>query len=249
MITVLLNAIKKFRTSELYQHSRYRKPLADLPAGLFPHWQRTAIIEFKGIPRDAFFYARAAEGLMMFFDCVAHSGKPCGLPSKAADSVWHAWAQLDPQQLEQFCIRHFGRHIPHTEGPDMNLSMELALANTLVAARQLEELPEAGVNLPRLFLLDRKLKMPDGYDYSLVSGKVAWRHMSYQGRGIGVHYYPAALAPAQLLAAGLVSQDAYEAYERQAKSNGGSCGSGCGSSASGGGCDGGGCGGGCGGGD
>lgn len=249
MINVLLNRINEYRTSRVYRHSRYRDQLADLPAGLFAHWQRRAIIEFKGIPRDAFFYVRAAEGLMMFFDCVAKSGRPSGLPSKAADSVWHAWEALESQHLEQFCIRHFGRSIPHTEGAEMDLPMDLALANTLVASRALDGLSAGSISVPRLFLLDRKLKMPDGHWYTLASGEVAWRRMGYQGQPVGEFHYPGMFGAAQLLAAGLISQLAYDDSVRQAQRNGGSCGSGCGSSASG--CDAGGgsCGGGCGGGD
>jgi uncharacterized membrane protein YgcG len=249
MINVIRNTINKFRTSNVYTYSHFRQPLAGLPPELFAYWQRTASIEFEGIPRDAFFFARAAEGLMMFFDCVRSSGKPCGLPSKAADSVWHAWSQIDPEHLQRFCITYFGRDIPHTEGPDMAIAMDQALANTLVTAREQEGLPTAGMNVPRLFSLDRRLGMPEGYAYSVVRGLVAWRHMNRRGKGEGTLYYPACLAAPQLLAAGLVTQAAYEDYERRAKENGGSCGSGCGSSASdGGGSDGGGCGSSCGGG-
>jgi len=199
--------------------------------------------------------ARAAEGLMMFFDCIRASAKPCGLPSRAADSVWHAWVALDPEHLDRFCRSHFGRTIAHTEAPDMSIAMDQALANTLVAARELDGLPTAGMNVPRLFSLDRRLRMPKGYAYSVVRGLVAWRHMNWYGKGEGTLFFPACLAAPQLLAAGLVTPAAYADYERRAKENGGSCGSGCGSSASnGGGSDGGGCGsgsgcgGGCGGG-
>lgn len=253
MIGKLLNKIDSVRTTYLYQHSTYHTALADLPPGLFHHWQTTASLEFKGIPRDAFFFARAAEGLMMFFDCVRHSGKPCGLPSKAADSVWHAWTAFAPAHLERFCLKRFGRAMPHLEDAAMNISMDAALANTLVSARALEALPAAGLNVPRLFSLDRRLRMPKGYAYSLVRGQVGHRRMTWQGSGEGEVFFLASLLPAQLLAAGLISQLDYDAGIKRAESNNGGCGSGCGSSASdgGGGCGsscGGGCGSGCGGG-
>lgn len=250
MFDKLFNFIAKVRTDAVYASSRYSAQLNDLPEHLHAHWRHTAPLEFKGIPRDAFFFVRAAEGLMEFFDCVSRSSRPCALPSKAADSVWHAWARCAPEHLERFCKRHFGRAIPHTEGAYMAVPMEQALANTLVAARAIEKLPLAGSHVPRLFSLDRRLAMPDGYAWSAVGGAVAFRSMDWQGRDKGRAIAPPALAPAVLLAAGLVSQADYDAWVEREQSGGG-CGSGCGSSASDGGGDGGdgaGCGGGCGGG-
>jgi hypothetical protein len=251
MLGTLLNKINGIRTDLLYAHSDYRKALSDLPLDLYSFWHSTASLEFKGIPRDAFFFARAAEGLMMFFDCVRHSGRPCGLPSKAADSVWHAWARLDPGHLSHFCIKHFGRAIAHTEGPDMSVPIDDALANGLVAARGIEALPAAGANLPRLFSLDRRLRMPDGYAYSLASGQVAYRAMNWQGSAKGDLFFPAVLAPVGLLAAGLISQEEYGVSLQRAHPDGSGCGAGCGSTTSDGGAAcgsscGGGCGGGCG---
>lgn len=246
MIDRLFDTIINFRTGLVYSRSRYRKPLAALPDNLYTHWRHSAALEFKGIPRDAFFFARAAEGLMEFFDCVSRAGRPCALPSRAADSVWHAWLRLAPQHLERFCRFHFGRVIPHTEGADMTVPMDQALASTLVAARAIEGLPLAGSHIPRLFSLDRRLGMPKGFAWSALSNQVALRHMDWQGRGEGLPRIPATLAPAVLLAAGLVSQEDYDDHlKRDAAGSG--CGSGCGSTASdGGGSCGSGCGGGCG---
>lgn len=250
MFDKLFSFIASIQTDATYARSRYRGQLNDLPEHLYTHWRDTAALEFKGIPRDAFFFVRAAEGLMAFFDCVSRSPRPCGLPSKAADSVWHAWLRCAPAHLERFCKRHFGRAIAHTEGAAMAGPMEQALASTLVAARAIEQLPLAGSQVPRLFSLDRRLAMPNGYAWSAVGGQVAFRTMDWQGRGEGRPVAPPALAPAVLLAAGLVSQADYDDWARRVWERGaGSCGSGCGSSASDGGDGGGGCGGGCGGGD
>jgi hypothetical protein len=249
MMTALLNKMNEVSTDWLYFRSKYRKPLAELPPKLYSYWQRTAAFEFEGIPRDAFFFARAAEGLMMFFDCAARTGLPCGLPSKAADSVWHAWVRFAPEHLDRFCVKHFGCTIPHTEAGDMSLPMDRALANTLVAARGIDGLPVAGINVPKLFSLDRRARMPNGFAYSLAKGQVAFRDMDAKGRGGGEVHLPPTLTSAALLGAGLISVSDYEDYKAKADSGGGGCGSGCGSSA----CDGGGgcgssCGGGCGGG-
>jgi len=257
MLNKVLNKMNGLRTSYLLEFSPYSHALADLPPDLFPCWQRTALLEFKGIPRDAFFFVRAAEGLMMFFDCVRRSGRPCGLPSKAADSVWHAWAELDPVHLERFNLRHFGRLIPHVEGADMAVPMDVALANCLVVARSLDGMPAAGPGVPKLFSLDRRLQMPNGFEYVLEGGRVGHRRMSWQGTGKGEVFFLDSLAPSMLLAAGLVSAEQYEAHVQRlaaAKDGSGGCGSGCGgggaSDGDGSSCSsscGGGCGGGCGG--
>lgn len=250
MIYRCIDWFNTFRRDSIVGGSQFKRELLNLPPGLLPYWQQTAEQEFNGIPRDAIFFTRAAEGLMMFFDCVRRSGRPCGLPSRAADSVWHAWERFDPQGLEEFCLRHFKRAIPHTEGAQMSIPMDQALAHTLVAARIRQMLPLGGMNVPHLFSLDRKLYMPHGYAYSLAEGQVGWRHMDEYGLPVGPVHRNGHMEAAQLLAAGLIPVSAYNDYvKRTEDKGGGGCGSGCGSSA----CDGGsscgsGCGGGCGGG-
>lgn len=268
MFTTLSNAFDGLRVRWLYRRSRYRKPLADMPAELFAYWQRFAPREFPAMPTDALFFARAAQGLMSFFDCVNRSGRRCALPSKAADSVWHAWAKLHPLQLERFCIKHFERPIPHIDAAAMRDGEGSAVANCLVAARRIEALPPAGARIPSLFSLDRRLRMPRGFDYTRQKGRVGFRFLGDEGRPAHGLAFPAALAAPALLAAGLVSREEYRPYAAKSASAGsaGSGAAGCGSSAgdrhdscdtaadsacdgggdSGG--DGGGCGGGCGGG-
>jgi hypothetical protein len=262
MLAFLSPMFNGIRARGVARRSPYSKALAELPPSLYPHWKRTARLEFKGIPQDALFFAQSAEGLMAFFDCVARSGKPCALPSKAADSVWHAWKTMAPADLAAFCTRHFGRTIPHTEAADMKADMAAALATSLVHARRAEGLDPAGLNVPRMFSLDRRLGMPGGYAYRLAGGKMAFSHLDHAGKPVGDLRYPAALAATGLLAAGLVSQQTYqeELRKQQSASAGSSCGStgsSCGSSACDGAgsssCDGGsscgsGCGSGCGGG-
>lgn len=223
MLKPLLNRINELRARYCYDSSPYHAAMQDLPEGLFPAWQRDAGKEFEGIPRDAFFFARAAEGLLMFFDCVKRSGKPCALPSKAADSVWHAWAGMAPDSLDAFCRRHFGRPIPHVEAADMTAQMEDALANSLVQARMLEWLPTADSKLPALFTLDRRLGMPHGFAYRTVKGQVAFSNMNRAGRPQGDVFYPGTLAPVELLMAGLITQRAFDDYVRRARTEGSAC--------------------------
>lgn len=248
MIGLLFNRIDNFRALRVRHTSRYRAAMADIPPILYPYWKRTADLEFKGIPRDAFFFARASEGLLAFFDCIRHSDRPCGLPSMAADSVWHAWLRLAPASLDAFCLKHFGRLIPHVEGAGMAVPMEAALANCLVQARALESLPKARLSIPRLFGLDLKLGMPGGFGYTRVGGKLGCRRLDQAGRPAGEIFYPQLFEPTALLAAGWISQADYnDCADRIRRGDGGGCGSGSSS----GDCDGGGDGGdggGCGGG-
>jgi hypothetical protein len=223
MLNHLLNRLNDLRARYCYDRSAYHAAMQDLPEGLFAAWQDSAGEEFDGIPRDAFFFARAAEGLLMFFDCVKRSGKPCALPSKAADSVWHVWARIAPDSLDAFCRRHFGRRIPHVEAADMTSQMEEALANSLVQARMLEWMPTAGSQLPSLFTLDRRLGMPGGFAYRMVKGQVAFSNMNRAGQPQGDVFYPGTLAPVALLMAGLITQRAFDDYVRRARQEGSAC--------------------------
>jgi hypothetical protein len=227
MLNTLLHKIDSIRATRVRQTSRYGRATADIPPTLYAFWKTTAREEFKGIPSDAFFFARATEGLLAFFDCVRTSAKPCALPSAAADSVWHAWSRLDANHLAWFCRRHFGHAIPHTEAADMKIDMDEALAHCLVAARKLEGLPPAGASVPRLFALDRELRMPRGYAYSAASEQIGYRNMDRHGVAEGWLHAPVTLAPAAMLAAGLISPEEYEVALQKAHPDGSGCGAGC----------------------
>ena len=252
MMKSLKDGINTLCAKSVLKQSRYCAALDDLPDMLFGYWRDTAKREFPGIPCDAVFFTRAAVGLMNFFDCVATSQKPCGLPSKAADSVWHAWLACDPAGLERFCRKHFRRQIPHIKIEDMGVAKDDSLANCLVAARRLEGINAASAALPALFKLDARLKMPGGYAYRSCNDKVGFASMDRKGRAGPRLSYPEALLPASLLAVGLVSSSEYEAYiaslweNRSTTSTGAEStdGADCSDSGDGGGCS---CGGGCGG--
>lgn len=179
---------------------------------------------------------------------------------------------MDHANLERFCVNQFGRPIPHVEAVDMRGGMGIALAVCLVEARRLASEPSAGPSLPRLFMLDRALKMPQGFGYKISGGLVAFSGLNGQGLPRGEVFYPDGLTPYGLFQAGLISEADYNAASQlgvaeRASSNspaGGSCGSvatdaGAAASCDGGGgdaggcdggssCGGGSCGGGCGGG-
>ena len=168
--TRMKQAWVQYRYRALVSKSTFQHELEALPPTLYEHWRKVAPLEFNGIPTDAIFFVRAAEGLLRFFDCVRYSQHLCALPSKAADSVWHAWLTLPAQSedhIETFCQRYFGRVIPHVEASQMPVDTGLGLAATLVIARKRGGRDPAAPSLPALFELDRKLRMPNGYGYQL----------------------------------------------------------------------------------
>jgi hypothetical protein len=147
-------------------------------------------------------------------------------------------------------MEHFGKAIPHVEAAGMGARMEDALVTCLVSARRLERRNPVKPSVPRLFALDRNLRMPGGFGYQLEQGEVACRRLGHQGRPEGEMFYPAGLIAAQFLAAG-IPQPFFDRPAKRSNGDGGVCGTGvsgsCGSCDGGSGCGSGGCGGGCGG--
>lgn len=255
MVWTMLNT---WYAQRIMQRSRHGKALKELPPSLYDYWKSSARNEFHGIPTDVVFFARAVVGLLDFFACAAQGNAPCALPSRAADSVWHAWLRLSPLKLEAFCRRHFGRVVPHVEGAAMGGKLDDALAVCLVRARQAEGLRPEGPGLPSLFLLDRKVKMPLGYGYAVQRGRPGYSQLDARGRFDPMIACPPQLSAAGLLGAGLITAAQFHDFQERVRqqtadntSGGSSCGSGsavdCGGASS---SDGGGssCGGGCGGG-
>jgi hypothetical protein len=276
--------IYDLRAARLRRTSPWRAALADLPAGLEIYWRASAPREYEGIlggcqkaapqadqkaaPQAAFFFVRAAEGLLRFFDAVRHSGRPCALPSEAADSVWHAWLRWSPTSLDRFCLRHFGIVVPHVERAAL---VGNALLHTFAACRELEGIRPGSMRLPALFALDAQLRMPRGHGYWSRGGEIVYAHLNEQGRGMWRAQPHPELALTVLYAAGLIDRGILAAHlrRREAMTAGGSScggmafadsGDACADGGGGdGGCDGGGsscgsscggsCGGGCGGGD
>ncbi|WP_296948585.1 hypothetical protein [uncultured Massilia sp.] len=249
--------IERWRAARRLRTSRHARQLAALPPGLEAYWRRSAPQEYQGIPTDAFFFVRAAEGLMDFFDAVRRSGRACALPSDAADSVWHAWLRHDPAGLARFCQAHFGRPVPHIEREGLGSG---ALLHTLSACRSLDGARRSRQHLPALFRLDAALRMPLGHGYRLHGGEIAYARLDRQGYRTGWPAPHPGLTLQALYLAGAIDRTLLESHQRRAhRTDGGDGGasSGCGSfaAADGGSCsDGGGgscgcsCGGGCGGG-
>ncbi|WUR14211.1 hypothetical protein E7V67_003680 [[Empedobacter] haloabium] len=256
---MLKNTLQRTRAGILHIASRNRKALRDVPPGLYDYWARSAPAEFPGIPTDAFFYARATDALLTFFECMKRHRMPCALPSKAADSVWHAWLRHDPVGLDAFCERHYEQRIPHVEAAAMSGGMDLPLARCLVMARTLDRQFLPGPDVPRLFATDRKLRMPGGFGYRARRGLMVLSELNERGLAAGATRVPPGTDPWFLFEAGLIGGYDLDRWRlRYASQGGGTTGGGdwggaggsCGGDGSagcdGGGNDGGGEGGGCG---
>ncbi len=194
MISELKQNFDVLRSVLLRRSSPRREALADVPAGLYEFWKHMADAEFTGARQDQYFFTRATEGLLDFFDCVSLDSMPCALPSKAADSVWRAWVKFSPARLDAFCLRHFGRTVPSVDRYASGLPMESAMTRTLTNARALEGLPRGGVSLPRLFTLDRRLRVARGFGYSSAQGRIFFQYLSIQGKPEGTYYFLDTLA-------------------------------------------------------
>lgn len=108
----------------------------------------------------------ACHALVQFFDASAASGhRPCALPSRAADLVWHLWLALDPDGLATWQRIRWGRVIPHHEHGADHDSRE-ALARCLVRTCRLERRSPVRGRLPLLFRLDGLLRTPEGWAYT-----------------------------------------------------------------------------------
>lgn len=198
----IITRLKEWRAARHLRRSPYLAQLADLPPALQGAWQRSAPKEYQGIRTDAFFFARAAEGLVRFFDAQACSGRPCALPSEAADSVWHAWLRWNRASLDDFCCRHFGRTMPHLEHAAL---ASHSLAHALVACRQREGIAPEAAGLPDLFGLDARLRMPYGHGYWRRGDDIVYTRLGRLGEGrIRARAHPELTLPA-LVAAGLVA--------------------------------------------
>jgi hypothetical protein len=86
------------------------------------------------------------------------------LPSKAADSVWHAWIKHDLESYSNYCRKWFKREISHqpVSKDTTQRQKQDGIVTTFVLNCLLNGIDFAIGELPSLFILDRKLQMPFG---------------------------------------------------------------------------------------
>ncbi|MFG6428441.1 hypothetical protein [Roseateles sp. LYH14W] len=237
---------------------RKRCPPATLAAGQIAPavriaWVHHAPDEFPGLAVSDSAWLRCSLGLAQFFEAcrLQREHGPCALPSKAADSVWHVWLQLDPAGLADWQQRYFGRVVEHCESADLGAPLDDCLARAWVGACRSEGASPLGPQLPLLFALDGLLRLPAGWAYQHKRGALLHRQIDGFGQPCGVAFTHASVAATGLVALGLVSEAELISLRRQQGGDGGggtgtSVDSGsCSTSSDGGGCS---CGSGCGGG-
>ncbi|MDR7332272.1 hypothetical protein [Roseateles asaccharophilus] len=187
-----------------------------IPAGIRAAWAQQAPAEFPGLAVDERGWRHGALGLAQFFEAcrLQHGQGPCALPSKAADSVWHVWLQVDAAGLAAWQQRFFGREVPHREAAELGAPLEDCLARTWVGACRSEGLSPLGPRLPLVFAVDGLLGLPTGWAYQHRGGVLSHQQIDGFGSPGGSAYVHAGMAAGGLLALGLVSDEELAALRR-----------------------------------
>jgi hypothetical protein len=110
------------------------------------------------------------EGLHDYFHICNDAGKSMvSMPSQAVDVVWHEFI-LFTLQYQNFCKKAFGRFLHHVPAEAMKTPTAaqkgIKLAWRLACQRERISLVKPH-RLPRLFALDGRLNIPDGFTYQL----------------------------------------------------------------------------------
>jgi hypothetical protein len=102
-----------------------------------------------------------------FIICAQARGRFVSMPSQVADDAWHAFI-LHTRVYQDFCNKAFGRFLHHTPAEAMStptLATE-GIRRAWHLACALEKInPKQPSRLPRLFALDGKLNIANGFRY------------------------------------------------------------------------------------
>lgn len=200
---------------------------AQVPSEVKAAWHQLAPDEFPGLRVDDASWLRCTLALAQFFEACrlqrAHGA--CALPSKAADSVWHAWLQADPAGLACWQRAYFDNEVAHQEAHALGAPLDECLARTWVGACRSEGLSPLGPRLPLVFAVDGLLALPTGWAYRFERSGLVHRDIDGFGRTGGAGVLHASVAGAGLVGLGLLSEPELQALRRQqAGGDGGSAG-------------------------
>lgn len=110
------------------------------------------------------------DGLREYFHmCNVANKKMVSMPSQAVDLAWHEFI-LFTKKYDAFCAGAFGRFLHHTpaEGMTSPTQAQKGIKTAWRIACFRENMPAKSANrLPLLFAIDKTLKIPDGFMYSL----------------------------------------------------------------------------------
>lgn len=202
------------KAQELRDEMRATCPPAALAAEAIPEsirmaWVQGAALDCPGLRTDPAAWVIASTALAQFFEVcrLQADGQPCGLPSRAADSIWHVALAAQPTALQDWQQRHFGRVVEHRPDAELGAPMDQALARTWVWACRSEGRAPHSSGVPLLFAADRRLAAPGGWSYEFDPKRCAVGHrdLNPQGRPVGAVHFQPALAVSALLAAGLLT--------------------------------------------
>lgn len=104
-----------------------------------------------------------------FLLCLAARKKFLSMPSQIVDEAWHAFI-IDTRAYAQFCGKAFGRFLHHTPAEAMTTAksgsrgLRRSWRAALVHEHQDLQRPQ---RLPRLFAVDERLKIKNGFRYQL----------------------------------------------------------------------------------
>ncbi|MCP4528672.1 MAG: hypothetical protein GY833_22560 [Aestuariibacter sp.] len=104
------------------------------------------------------------QALIDYFIVSLESQKPCGMPSKLVDELWHAYLLFSKDYRELFnVVGRFVDHVPEIEAQFKTSTgtqtepMEVMTLRTFYLCAQREEIPCGSDELPLLFAMDSLL--------------------------------------------------------------------------------------------
>jgi hypothetical protein len=166
-----------------------------------------------------------------FLLCLAARRKFLSMPSQIVDDAWHAFI-IDTRAYADFCRQAFGRFLHHTPAQAMATptSGSRGLRRTWRAAlfHEGQDL-ERPQRLPRLFAVDERLKVRNGFRYQLDcsrnGGVGGWFGMHLGGGGCGAGGCGSDTGGSSGSGGGWFGGESWSGGE---SSSGSSCGGGCG---------------------
>ncbi|WP_444928805.1 glycine-rich domain-containing protein [Microbulbifer sp. SSSA002] len=104
-----------------------------------------------------------------FLICQTAGKKMVAMPSQVVDAAWHEFI-LSTRLYDDFCQKSFGRFLHHTPNevmPSKNSPSEGIKRAWRIACAHSKIDPSRPDSLPLIFSIDKKLKIKDGFHYSL----------------------------------------------------------------------------------
>lgn len=215
------------REARFHQALRRHCPVASraaeqIPPGVRAAWARQVPDTFPGLAVDDAAWLRCSTGLAQFFEAcrLQREHGPCALPSKAADSVWHVWLEVDPTGLAAWQQGHFGQVVEHLEAESLGAPLDECLARTWAGACRSEGRSLVASRLPLVFALDGLMRMPTGWAYGHQGGTLVHRPIDGFGNVGRDAFAHAAVGAAGLATLGLLGEADVQAMRRR-KDDGG----------------------------